>query len=178
MLESERILLRNLQEIDLEHFFAYRSLQVTAKYQNREPLKNKEEAFDYIKKYLYSTPGIPGEWALLGIINKKEDILIGDCSIKMHIAEPRNGEIGCTLSPDYQGKGYAKEAISLIFDYAFKKMNMHRIIGIADARNKASLKLMKSLKMREEGYFIKNIFFKGSWGDEYLYAILEEEWLR
>ena len=32
--------------------------------------------------------------------------------------------------------------------------------------------------MRREGHFIQNIWFKGKWGDEYLYAVLREEWLR
>jgi hypothetical protein len=31
--------------------------------------------------------------------------------------------------------------------------------------------------LRREGHFIQNIWFKGKWGDEYLYAILKEEWL-
>jgi len=30
--------------------------------------------------------------------------------------------------------------------------------------------------MRREAHFIDNIFFKGAWGSEFLYAILEEEW--
>ena len=31
--------------------------------------------------------------------------------------------------------------------------------------------------MRREGHFFQNVWFKGKWGDEYLYAILKEEWL-
>ena len=30
--------------------------------------------------------------------------------------------------------------------------------------------------MRREGHFIQNVWFKGAWGDEYLYALLEREW--
>jgi RimJ/RimL family protein N-acetyltransferase len=30
--------------------------------------------------------------------------------------------------------------------------------------------------MREEGHFIENIWFKGKWGSEYQFAILEREW--
>jgi RimJ/RimL family protein N-acetyltransferase len=32
--------------------------------------------------------------------------------------------------------------------------------------------------MRREGHFRKNVWFKGAWGDEYLYALLDEEWRR
>ena len=30
--------------------------------------------------------------------------------------------------------------------------------------------------MRREGHFIENVWFKGGWGDEYQYALLEREW--
>lgn len=30
--------------------------------------------------------------------------------------------------------------------------------------------------MRREGHFLQNIGFKGKWGDEFLYAILKDEW--
>ncbi len=176
ILKSNRILLRNIVETDLNDFFYYRSDPAVAKYQLWEPFE-KKEALEYIKKYEESVPGVPGEWAMFGIIDKNENKLIGDCSIKTCLDEPRTGEIGCSVSPDYQGRGYAKEALSLILDYEFKVKNMHRIKGITDVRNKASVRLMTALGMRKEGHFIKNIYFKGSWGDEYLFAILQEEWL-
>jgi RimJ/RimL family protein N-acetyltransferase len=30
--------------------------------------------------------------------------------------------------------------------------------------------------MRKEGHFIKNIWYKGKYADEYLFALLKEEW--
>ena len=32
--------------------------------------------------------------------------------------------------------------------------------------------------MRREAHFIHNEVFKGEWGDELVYAILREEWLK
>ncbi|MCP4150284.1 MAG: GNAT family N-acetyltransferase, partial [bacterium] len=89
---------------------------------------------------------------------------------------PRTAEIGATLSRTYQGKGYASEALAGIFDYMFGSMGIHRVIGVSDAKNLASLKLMERMGMRKEGHFIKNIWFKGQWGDECLCALLKEEW--
>ena len=37
--------------------------------------------------------------------------------------------------------------------------------------------LLERLGLRREGYFIQNVWFKGKWADEYLYAILQDEWL-
>jgi len=52
------------------------------------------------------------------------------------------------------------------------------IIAITDCENTASVALLERLEIRREGHFLQNVWFKGKWGDEYLYAILKEEWLR
>lgn len=177
VLESERLILKNITENHLEDFFEYRSIPELATYQTWESF-DRQEALDYIIKFKDSVPGIPGEWAFFGMFLKSNGKLIGDCSIKTQVDEPRNGEIGGTLSKTYQGQGFAHEAFTTLVDFAFSKMDLHRIIGIADARNTASIKLMERLGMRKEGHFIQNIWFKGTWGDEVQYAILKEEWLK
>jgi RimJ/RimL family protein N-acetyltransferase len=61
-------------------------------------------------------------------------------------------------------------------NYAFHTFDLHRITANTDCENIASVALLEQLGMRREGHFIQNIWFKGKWGDEYLYAILKEEW--
>jgi ribosomal-protein-alanine N-acetyltransferase len=176
ILESPRLQLRNLKESDLADFLHYRSRPEVARYQFWEPFDEKK-SMEYILTYKDSLPGIPGEWFQLGIVLKSENKLIGDCAIKQDKDEPRKADIGCSLSPDYQGNGYAREALSLLLDYYFREMDLHRVVGIADSKNHRAVRLMEGLHMRREGHFIKNIWFKGDWGDEYAYAVLKEEWL-
>ncbi|WP_442902182.1 GNAT family N-acetyltransferase [Francisella sp. 19S2-4] len=87
-------------------------------------------------------------------------------------------EIGFTLSPQAQNKGFAKEAITAICEILFNSYNIHRIIAITDVKNTSAIKTLSKLNFRKEAHFIKNIFFKGKWGDEYLFAILKEEFLK
>ena len=58
----------------------------------------------------------------------------------------------------------------------FKELKLHRISAITDAKNNAAASLLKRIGMRKEGYFIQNIWVKGKWGDEFLFAILKDEW--
>ena len=174
-LETDRIFLRNINENDLDDFHHYRSSPELAKYQSWNPFSRKQ-ALEYLLKYSNSELGTRGQWTMLGIFHKSDNLIIGDVSLKVNAIEPRNGEIGCTLSKDYHHRGLAKEAISLILDYAFSKLKMHRIIGITDTRNSASIQLMLSLGMKLEAYYNENIWFKGAWCDEYQFAILEKEW--
>ena len=65
-----------------------------------------------------------------------------------------------------------------MLDYAFGTLGLHRIIAVADCRNAPSVALLEQLGMRREGHFLENVWFKGRWSDEYLYAVLRHEWLR
>ncbi len=58
----------------------------------------------------------------------------------------------------------------------FDDLGLHRIIGRCDARNTASARLMERLGMRREAHFRENEWFKGEWGDELIYAMLDREW--
>ncbi len=109
---------------------------------------------------------------------KETEKLIGDCYFIINEYDKQQAEIGYSLARAYQGQGFATEAISCWVTYAFITFNLHRIIAITDCENAASIALLERLEMRREGHFIQNIWFKGKWGDEYLYAILKEEWLR
>lgn len=76
---------------------------------------------------------------------------------------------GITISTLHQRKGYAKEAMLDILKYLFETETV-------DAENTVSIYILKSLKFRQEGHFIENIFFKGTWGSEYQFAMLNSEW--
>ena len=85
-------------------------------------------------------------------------------------------EVGYWVREAYWGQGYATEASKMMLSLGFDEFGLHRIFGRCDARNEASAKLMERLGMRREAHFVHNEIFKGEWGDELVYAILEDEW--
>ena len=84
--------------------------------------------------------------------------------------------IGFTVARAHQRQGYAREIVSALFDYFFGVMELHRVSADCDPRNSASWGLMESLGMRREAHHCRSLWFKGQWADEYIYAILREEW--
>ena len=118
---------------------------------------------------------MPGEWFQFAVEIKETGQLIGDCGMKTE-EDGRQAEIGFTLSREYQGKGYATEAVSRLLDYAFGALGLHRIIAIADQENAPSVAVLERLGMHREGSFVQNAWFKGRWASEYLYAILRDQW--
>jgi RimJ/RimL family protein N-acetyltransferase len=175
-LETVRLRLRHFKDSDLPHFMSYRNDPDVARYQSWEGI-SESEARTFIQEQKKIQPGIPGKGFQIAIELKATGVLIGDCYFTINELDHRQAEIGFTLSREYQRYGYATEAVSCFLNYAFHTFDLHRIIAITDCENIASVALLERLGMRREGHFIQNILFKGKWGDEYLYAILKEEWL-
>ena len=175
LIETERLILRNIDLKDLDTFLEYRNDPSVAKYQSWEPKLKREQVSAFIFELQNQKIGEPGKWNQIVWILKENMVHIGDCALKVQ-EDNMQAELGFTLSGNYQGKGYAREATNALIIYAFKNLNLHRIFSITDCKNTSAIKLLKSLGMRQEGHFIENIFFKGAWGDEFLFAILKKEW--
>jgi RimJ/RimL family protein N-acetyltransferase len=172
---TERLLLRSLVMDDCEKLFAYRSCPEIRQYQNWEP-QSLEEVRLFIKNVSALELNTPG-WHQIGIVIQGDNgCLIGDCGIHILETDLRIVEIGITIAPAYQSKGYATEVLkallSLIFDGLFK----HRVMASVDPRNLPSMALMKRIGMRKEGHFVQSIWFKGSWADDVVFAMLATEW--
>jgi RimJ/RimL family protein N-acetyltransferase len=175
-LETARLILRHFTDGDLVPFMAYRNDPVVARYQGWEGI-SETEACAFIADQKMVQPGVPGQWFQIAIEFKETGTLAGDCALKINEHDERQAEIGYTLARAYQGKGIAAEAVSRVLDYAFRTLGLHRVTAITDCENTASVALLERLGLRREGHFIQNVWFKGKWVDEYLYAILQEEWL-
>jgi RimJ/RimL family protein N-acetyltransferase len=176
-LETTRLRLRHFTDTDLLAFMAYRNDPVVARYQSWEDISEKD-ARAFIQEQKEIQPGVPGQGFQIAIELKETSVLIGDCYFIINELDDRQAEIGFTLSRAYQGRGFATEAVSCFLNYSFLTFDLHRVIAITDCENAAATALLERLGMRREGHFLQNIWFKGKWGDEYLYAILKEEWLR
>lgn len=175
LIETRRLQIRNLKMEDLGDFYEYRSNPEVTKYQGFDVF-SIEQAREFISSQKDKVFGNAGEWVQYGIENRETGKLIGDCAIKLDEYDKRIGEIGITVSPAEQNKGYAKEVLKAILNFLFLIKDFHRVTKTVDAENAASIQLLKSVGFREEGHFIENIFFKGKWGSEYQYAMLKREW--
>ena len=57
--------------------------------------------------------------------------------------DKKRADIGYMLHPDFQGSGYMKEAISVVMDHGWTKLNLHEVIGVVHRLNAASLALLE-----------------------------------
>lgn len=175
-LKTARLQIRPLQESDLALFASYRSDPEVARYQSWEAPFSMEQAREFLERISRFAPGTPGKWCQLAIERHAEAGIIGDCSFRVSADDTRQAMIGFTLARPFQGQGYGAEAVQALVDFLFSEYQLHRISAICDALNTASARLMERIGMRREAHYVENVWFKGAWGDEFLYAILEREW--
>ena len=175
-LESHRLILRRFTDSDVEPFLAYRSDPDVERYQGWGDY-TREDAQRFVEGMRSLHPDIPGQGFQFAIELKDASELIGDCFLLTLLEEPRQAEIGFTLASERQGRGYATEAVLCLLDYVFTNLQKHRVTARTDCENTRSVALLDRVGMRREGHFLENIWFKGNWGDEYLYAVLRSEWI-
>ena len=174
-LETPRLRLRHFRDADLALFMAYRNDPEVARYQGWEGI-SEPEARAFLQEQKEIQPGVPGQWFQIAIELKETGVLVGDCALKIEEHDERQAEIGYTLSRAYQGRGIASEAVSCVLEYAFVTLGLHRVIAITACENVASVALLERLGLRREGHFRQSVWLKGKWEDEFLYAMLQEEW--
>lgn len=171
-LKTERLILRPITENDITAIFNYRSDSVTNVYQGWIP-KSIDDVRGFLKR-ISSEININDTWFQFAIVEAESTEIIGDLGI--HFLEDEQAEIGCTLKKERQGEGFATEALKLVIDFLFNKLNKHRIIGSIDPRNVRSIKLVERLRFRKEAHFKESLLINGEWVDDIVYAILKKEW--
>jgi RimJ/RimL family protein N-acetyltransferase len=175
-LETDRLLLRYFCDSDLDEFLAYRSDPQVACYQGWNVPYEWEVGRAFVDEMKNTQPGTPGKWFQAAIELKSSKRLIGDCAFHVMANDTRQDYIGITLARQFWRNGYGEESIHRLLEYLFSELNLHRVVAECDVENTASYMLLKRLGFRREAHLIENIWFKGAWGSEFHYAMLEREW--
>jgi len=141
-IKTERLLLKKLKLEDAQTVFLYRSNDAVSRYQKFHP-KTLEDAINFITENTKHID-IDDSWFQLGIYLHSGE-LIGDFGI--HFINKQHGicEIGYTIKPDKQRKGYGKEAALGVLNYLFEIMKKNEIIASIDPRNEPSKKMLEGM---------------------------------
>jgi RimJ/RimL family protein N-acetyltransferase len=173
--ETERLWARAFGPQDVAAFAAYRADPEVARYQSWSDF-TLADAEAFVDSMQGEVPGVPGEWFQLALEARIVGGLVGDLALHVDADEPRQAEVGFTLAPAHQGQGLATEALTGVLDWAFPAFGLHRVIAITDALNTSAAALLDRVGFRREAHFVENVFFKGAWGSEFSFAVLDHEW--
>jgi len=174
MLKGKKVLLRPLKKSDCAFFVKWMNDPEITQYLTLYlPLTELEEE-KWFENLATGRKGIDVVFAIEDIKSKK---LIGNCGL--HKIDPKNHDaiLGIAIGDKkYHGRGYGTEAATLLVDYGFNQLNLHRIGSSVYDFNLRSLNLHKLLGFRQEGRLRKKHFKNGKFHDEIFLGLLKEEW--
>jgi aminoglycoside 6'-N-acetyltransferase len=174
---SDRLIIRRFRMEDAASLAAYRSDPEVARYQSWDTPFSQTQARAFIEDLQRADPDAPGEWFQFAVVEKATGVHVGDVAAAVDADDPRLATIGVTLAPSAQGRGYAREAVSSLLDYLFLEREKHRVTADCDVRNGRVVALLEHLGMRREAHHLRSSWWKGEWVDEFVYALLSDEWL-
>lgn len=175
-LVTERLSLRPFTRGDVDAVFAYRRLEAVARYLFDGPMSHESCTEVVAQRTCQINLVEEGDRIVLAIDRQSDGQLLGEVSLILRNAVSRQAELGYILHPDHQGHGYATEAARALIDLAFTRYSLHRVYACCASANVASYRVMERLGMRREAHLRENIFVKGAWEEELVYAVLEQEW--
>ena len=175
-LETARLLLRPFTRGDLDAVHAYRSREDVTRFLLDGPM-TREACAEAVQGRVGMT-----QWAaeadklFLAVERRADAAMMGEVVLILRDLPARQAELGYIFHPDYGGQGYATEASRRLLGFAFDKAGIHRVYARCHPGNAASWRLMERLGMRREAHFREHALVKGVWDEEFVYAILEDEW--
>lgn len=143
-IETERLILRNIQLSDIDGMFELDSDPEVHQYLGNKPFTSKSQSEEIIKDIIkqYKNIGI-GRWAL---INKQTYEFMGWSGLKLNTITLNNHtnfyDVGYRIIKRFWGYGYATESSMAALDYGFNTLNIDTIYGITEKGNEASHKIL------------------------------------
>jgi [ribosomal protein S5]-alanine N-acetyltransferase len=172
---TERLILREFKQSDWPDVLAYQSEPLYLRYYEWTE-RTPQAVQEFIEMFLANQRELPRIKYQLAITLKSNQRLIGNCGVRMKIADAREGDIGYELSPYHWGYGYATEAARAMVEFGFTQLKLHRIWSWCIADNVGSARVLQKLGMQAEGRLRENEYYKGRWWDTLLFGILDYEW--
>ena len=171
----DELSLRRVEFGDQADLLEFYGLAEVARFQTWQPW-TVDQVENLIASQAEIHAGDPGVPFLLAIVLNSENKVIGDCQVTINSVPDRQGEIGYSLNLAYWGRGLATKAVNAALGFGFTVLGLHRIVAATDVRNQRSWRLLERVGMRREAHFRHDLLDDGEWIDDYLYAMLEDEW--
>lgn len=171
ILETDRLILREIEKEDAEAIFACFSNEDLVRFYGQERLETigQAEGFvEFFSKNYHEKRGL--RW---GIEQKGAKGLIGTIGFNAWSPKHKRAEIGYELHPGHWRKGYISEALDRVISYGFEELGLKRIGAVVFLENDASSSLLLKAGFQNEGILRDYMMQNGKSYDTYVYSLLK-----
>lgn len=158
-MQTNRLILRPLRDTDLDDVLGlYNTPEVSKGYAGN--ISQKKPQFKDTVRFITMVASLEDDGAIItqlksiaegsafhAIITLKDTgEFVGECALRMNgWARNRNACFTIGMMPQYQGKGYGKEASKYVVDYGFRWLGLHRVTIEVFGSNTAAIALYESM---------------------------------
>jgi len=147
MIETQRLILRNVAPRDAATMHDYRNNEICARYQ-RGQTKDYDGICALVERRKNDTISVDAPF-LVAVASKNTDELVGEI-----VVMPKEGtiSIGYTFHYKHHRKGYAYESLSTLIDLLHERYPMWDFICFTEPENLPSMSLLTKLGYKDMGY--------------------------
>lgn len=105
-----------------------------------------------------------------------DGLYIGSCGLFQFDHEASTCAMGIGIGdPEYRGKGYGRDAIDVLLDYAFRLKNMRKVWLTVNGDNERAIRAYRACLFTEEGRLRQHIWSNGRYIDLVYMGVLRSE---
>jgi ribosomal-protein-alanine N-acetyltransferase len=174
-LRTSRLLLRPIVPADASDIFNYGSDPQVTRYVTWPTHRTIDDALDFVNRRVRAYEAGPVlNW---GMTQGEGKPVIGCIGIDTVSDQHFSGEMGYVLARPFWRQGLMTEGVRAVIDATFRFTPLNRIEANCVVPNAASARVMEKSGMTFEGIGREMRYFKESFHDLQLWAILRRDWL-
>jgi ribosomal-protein-alanine N-acetyltransferase len=110
------------------------------------------------------------------VFDRSNNALLGGISLSnVRRGVAQCGTLGYWIGEAHAGQGFMSEGLSLLLDFCFGDLALHRVEAACLPTNEASRRLLLGRGFSEDGYARKYLKIRGVWQDHLLFSLLAED---
>lgn len=173
-LQTKRLHIRELSTADLENIHALHSLPETDQFNTLGIPDSIVTTKNLLLEWMASQDALPRTSHIFCIEHADTGNFIGLIALNFGKPAFRVAEVWYKVHVNHWGMGYTTEALTELIKFGFQ-IGLHRIEAGCAVENIASIKVLEKAGMKREGRKRKVLPIRGEWKDNYMYAILDED---
>ncbi|HEY2908465.1 MAG TPA: GNAT family protein [Vicinamibacterales bacterium] len=173
VLAGHQVLLRDLRATDAPSLLAMLTMAEVSRFISPPP--TTVAGFERFIAWTHSQR-TAGAYACFAVTLKGFDTAIGIFQLRQLESGFSVAEWGFAIGAAFWGSGIFQEGAELVLKFTFETLGVHRLearAAVANGRGNGALLKMGAV---QEGILHKSFFNNGTYVDQVLYAIMDEDW--
>lgn len=172
-LEGKNIYFKPLSTKDAEAIHSYASDKDVKRFIGWRLMKTLEETTEFVETMIKREEASTHLYASVAL--KSNDEVIGTVMLFDFDKEANQAEVGYVFHKNHWGKGYGAESLSLVTDFAFESLKLHKVHACVTDANIGSARILEKNGYELEGRLRDHFYIEDKYYDSLLFGKIQGE---